>query len=293
MSNTASEHLLNLASVLEREDGWRNSATLLRSVAAQLDALTAELKAAREGPDAARCGECGAVWLTSSKIVDLSELVEPHRQEAKALRAKLEAVARVRLGLERDAGNAVLGERMMGLREGRLDAAQRLSAALATDAAASPSPWTPSIDDFMIAAEYVIQQATGPQLDRLRALLEYVTKLPANLHRDDPERCERCGGTVQNPGRDKLCFGCVCDDEDAAIRAHEGGPPDGFDPLPWRADGHMVLDANNLIVCHARLGTAGFIAAYCNQVLEPERERARSDTKRPETTPNDPVERNS
>jgi hypothetical protein len=56
---------------------------------AQLDALTAELAAARSSPDAARCGECGTVWLASSTIDDLSELVEPHRQEAKKLRAQL------------------------------------------------------------------------------------------------------------------------------------------------------------------------------------------------------------
>jgi hypothetical protein len=43
------------------------------------------------------------------------------------------AIWRVIDGLERDAGNAVLGDSMMGKREGRLDAAQRLRDALGGD----------------------------------------------------------------------------------------------------------------------------------------------------------------
>ncbi len=65
--------------------------SLLLEAAAQIDALTAALEAARTSPDAARCGECGTVWLASSKIDELSELVEPHRQQVKALTAERDA----------------------------------------------------------------------------------------------------------------------------------------------------------------------------------------------------------
>jgi ribosomal protein L40E len=72
--------------------------------AAQLDALTAERDAARSSPDAARCGECGTVWLASSTIDDLSELVEPHRQQVKALTAELDAERKLSADVDRARG---------------------------------------------------------------------------------------------------------------------------------------------------------------------------------------------
>jgi hypothetical protein len=42
-----------------------------------------------------------------------------------------------------------------------------------------------SVDDFLTCAEFVLPKCTGPQLDRLRALLEYVAKMPEReLSRD-------------------------------------------------------------------------------------------------------------